>query len=161
MIEATRGEATGRKLVVSFFETLHGALVRRVRRSGDSLHPQLLTIAEILQACGLLLPPDPDRSSAAVELVLEARYQDLDIQRFTCQLDECALEVHTYRLSGEVLAEAAMTAEQKEGQRTKMMLARTLQRHGTLMPGETLQSTYALPLKTLVARAGPLLPGPA
>ena len=155
------GEATGRKLVVSFFETLHGALVRRVHRSGDSLHPQLLTIAEILQACGLLLPPDPDRSSAAAELVLEARYQDLDIQRFKCQFDECAPEVHTYRLSGEVLAEAAMTAEQKEGQRTKMMLARTLQRHGALMPGETLQSTYALPLQTLVARAGPLPPRPA
>ena len=42
------GEATGRKLVVSFFETLHGALVRRVHRSGGSLHPQLLTVAETI-----------------------------------------------------------------------------------------------------------------
>ena len=97
--------------MVIFFETLHGALVRRVHRSRESLHPQLLTIAEIIQACGLLLPPDPDRSSAAAELVLEARYQDLDIQRFKCQFDKRAPAVHTYRLSGEVLAEAAMTAE--------------------------------------------------
>ena len=73
------GEATGRKLVVSFFETIPGGLVRRVLRDGTALHPQLLTIAEILQACGFLLPADPLRSSAAAELLMETHYQDLEI----------------------------------------------------------------------------------
>ena len=78
---AYEGEATGRQLVVSFFEEIEGGLVRRVLREGTSLQPQLLTIAEILQACGSLLPADPLRSSAAAELLLESHYQDLEIQR--------------------------------------------------------------------------------
>ena len=67
------GEATGRKLMVSFFETIPGGMVRRIIRDGTSLHPQLLTIAEILQACGFQLPVDPLRSSAASEILLETQ----------------------------------------------------------------------------------------
>ena len=44
--KALVGEATGRKLVVSFFELLDG-LAHRVDREGCTLRPQLLTLAEI------------------------------------------------------------------------------------------------------------------
>ena len=113
------GGATGRKLVVSFFETIPGGMVRRIIRDGTPLHPQLLTIAEILQACGLLLPPDPDRSSAAAELLLEPHYQDLEIQRRARHVGAAAPEAHTYNLHEEVLAEAASALELRaEHQRT-------------------------------------------
>ena len=105
--------------MVIFFEEVEGGLVRRVLREGTSLHPQLLTIAEILQACGLLLPPDLDRSSAAAEILLESHYQDLEIQRWICHVEEAAPEVPTYSLHGEVLAEAALAVEQQYGHRTQ------------------------------------------
>ena len=56
--KALVGEATGRKLVVAFFELLDG-LAHRVDRAGCTLRPQLLTLAEILQILGFALPPDP------------------------------------------------------------------------------------------------------
>ena len=105
--------------MVSFFEEIEGGLVRRLIREGTSLQPQLLTIAEILQACGFCLPADPPRSSAHAELVLEAHYQDLFIQRFVCQVETCAPEVHTYSLHDEVPAEAALILELRAEQRTK------------------------------------------
>ena len=105
------GEATGRKLMVSFFETIPGGMVRRIVRDGASLHPQLLTIAEILQACGLQLPPGPDKSSAAAELLLESHYQDLDIQGWVCHVEEAAPEVHTYSLHEEAIAATASAHE--------------------------------------------------
>ena len=73
------GEATGRKLVVSFFETLPDSLVRRTIRGGTSLNPQLLTIAEVLQSCGFRLPVDHLRSSAVAEILLETQYHELEI----------------------------------------------------------------------------------
>jgi hypothetical protein len=158
---AYEGEATGRKLVVSFFEDLEGGLVRRVDRTGTSLKLQLLTIAEILQACGELLPPDPERSTAAAELLLEKRYQDLEVRRWDMHLETTAPEVHTYSLHEEVLAEAALAVELLAEHRTKMVLARCLQRHEALAEGETLQELWGIPLAALQARAAPLLPAPA
>ena len=66
------GEAQGRKLAVAFFEDAPGpgGLVQRVDRS--SLALRTLTIAEVLVACGVTLPPDPLRTSSAEELLLEA-----------------------------------------------------------------------------------------
>ena len=121
---AYEGEATGRKLVVSFFEDLEGGLVRRVLREGTSLQPQLLTIAEIIQSCGYQLPPDPERTSAVAEILLESHYQDLEIQRWVCHVETAAPEVHTYSLHEEVLAEAALALELPAEHRTKMVLAR-------------------------------------
>ena len=152
------GEATGRKLMVSFFETIPGGMVRRIIRDGTSLHPQLLTIAEILQACGFRLPVDPLRSSAASEILLETQYQDLEILRFVGHLDTDAVEVHTYSLDSEVLAEDALALEAPFEQMTKMMLARFLHRNGAIHAGETLQTAWAEPLAQLQARAAPLLP---
>ena len=64
---------------------IEGGLLRRVLREGTSLQQQLLTIAGILQTSGFMLPPDPDKSSAAAELRLESHYQDLEIQRWGLQ----------------------------------------------------------------------------
>ena len=153
------GEATGRKLVVSFFETLPDGLVRRTIRGGTSLHPQLLTIAEILQSCGFRLPVDHLRSSAAAEILLESQYQELEILRVKPLLDTEATEVHMYSLHEEVLAEEASALEAPAEQMTKMMLARYLQRHGDLQAGETLQAAWAQPLERLQARTAPLLRG--
>ena len=153
------GEATGRKLVVSFFfETLPDGLVRRTIRGGTSLHPQLLTIAEILQSCGFRLPVDHLRSSAAAEVLLETQYQELEILRFKPLLETEAAEVHMYSLHEEVLAEEASALEGPAEQMTKMMLAMYLQRHGDLQADETLQAAWAEPLARLQARTFPLLP---
>ena len=145
--------------MVSFFETIPGGMVRRIIRDGTSLHPQLLTIAEILQACGFLLPVDPLRSSAAAEILLETQYQDLEILQCVGLLETDAAEVHTYSLGSEVLAEDALALEAPFEQMTKMMLARFLHRNEALHAGETLQTAWAEPLAQLQARAAPLLPG--
>ena len=67
----------GRKLVVTFFEVGEEGLVLRVDREGCTLRPQLLNIAEILQALGFVLPQDPERASATTELLLEEHCQNL------------------------------------------------------------------------------------
>ena len=56
--KATDGEASGRKLVVTFFEDGDDGLAHRVDREGCTLRPQLLSIAEILQILGFIVPPD-------------------------------------------------------------------------------------------------------
>ena len=135
--------------------------MHRVDREGCTLRPQLLNIAEILQILGFALPPDPDRTCATTELLLEGHYQNLNIVRFTCTLDTEAPEVHTYNLSEEVDAEEAMVLELTPDSRTKMMLVRCLQREGALAEEETLERAWASSLATLKARTGPLLPVPA
>ena len=133
------GEASGRKLVVSFFEAA-GAEEDRVRpvdRESVALKIQLITVAEILAVCGVEVPPDPERPSSETELLLEARYEDLEIQRFPCTLDPDAPQVHTFALGDEVNAEVAFCEESKD--LTKMALARLLQRNGKLNADETLQ----------------------
>ena len=47
---------------------------------------------------------------------------------------------------------AAIALEGSADQRTKMVLARSLQRHGEVLPGETLQSLWHLTLKELRGR---------
>ena len=78
------GEAAGRKLVFSFFERVpESVLVRRVHREGAGLVPHLLTLAELLATVGLNdLPPDRLMTSAATELLLEAKYTSLDITSY-------------------------------------------------------------------------------
>ena len=72
--KATDGEASGRKLVVTFFEDGDDGLAHRVDREGSALRPQLLNIAEMLQALCFALPPDPERTAATTELLMEEHY---------------------------------------------------------------------------------------
>ena len=80
------GEAMGRKLAIVFFEDAPAGMMRRVDRSSGGLKQQLLTLAELLETIGgIVVPPDPERTAAQTEILLESLYQDLDVQRFrTC-----------------------------------------------------------------------------
>ena len=124
------------------------------------MQPQLLTIAEILQQCGASLPPDAERTAATTELLMEARYETLEIERFVAELEPQAHEVHMYKLEQGEHAEAVLAAELPAEHRTKMILARCLQRKGALSDGETLQSAWSSLLMDLQARAAPHLPAP-
>lgn len=150
------GEALGRKLALTFFEDAGRGLVRRVNQERLALSSQLLTPAEVLQVCGFALPLDADRTAADTEVLLEAQYEDLDIERFEGEVDAVTDEVHIYNLGDPINAEVAYAVCQVP--RTKMVLARALQRIGAFDPDETLQSVWALPLQTLEARAAPHLP---
>ena len=128
----SEGEASGRKLVVGFFERDATGLAVRVHREDSIMRTQLLNIAELLLALGVAVPPDPDRSAADTELLLEQQYQHLNITRYTCDVDAEAPEVHVYRLSDEQDAEEAFLHEASQGARTKIMLVRLLQRSNLL-----------------------------
>ena len=88
------------------------------------MQTQTPTVAEILQSIGFLSPPNPATSSAAAKLLLESKYQDLEISRWECQLEVNAPEMHTYSLHEEVLAEAALALDLSEEHRANMVLAR-------------------------------------
>ena len=157
---ALAGEATGRKLVVTFFEECEDGLAHRVDRDGCTLKPQLLTLAEILQILGFALPPDPDRSSATTEHLVELHYQNLQIARLTCTLETAAPEVHVYRLSDMVCAEEAFALDAPADARTKMVLVRSLQRAGALQEDESLEKAWTSTLADLQGRTAALFPAP-
>ena len=120
-------EAIGRKLSIVFFEDADD-LVRRVDRGTGGMHQVLLTLAELMQTLGgPVVPPDPERAAAQTEILLEARYQTLDLQRFTCTLEPAAPDVHMYTLGEPVHAETAYSMDLSADHRTKMVLARALQ----------------------------------
>ena len=153
------GEALGRKLASVFFELAEGGLVRRVQREGMGMQQHMLTLAEILQTIGGHgLPPDPERTAATTELLLESLFQDMEILRSACSLEPHAPDVHMFSLEPDVNAEAAFALESPAEHRTKMVLARALQRHHELLPGETLQNLWNLSLGVLRARTAPLFP---
>ena len=154
------GEALGRKLAVVFFEALEGDLAQRVDKDTGGMRQVLLSIAEILQALGVELPADPARTAADTELLLESHYLHLDVARFKCTIEPEAPEAHVYRLEDEKPAEVGLVLETKEENRTKMMLARSLERFHELQEGETLQSTWSLTLAALRARSAHLFPAP-
>ena len=153
------GEASGRKLVVSFFKQDATGLVHRVDRDDSIMRLQLLSIAELLQTLGMVLPPDTERSASATELLLERQYLHLNISRYTCTLVAEAHEVHCHRLAEDQDAEAALLIEALPAARTNMMLARLLQRTNLLEDGESLDRAWQVgSLASLQERAAPLLP---
>ena len=156
--KATEGAATGRKLVVSLFEEGPDGFTYRVDQEGSALKPQLLSIAEILQSLGFALPPDPDRTTAETELLLEPQYLQLTIRRCTCTLVTEAPQVHVYSLTDEVDAEHALALELQQESRTNMVLARLLERQDALEDDETLERAWAKNLPALQGRAVPFLP---
>jgi hypothetical protein len=154
------GEATGRMLALTFFEDAPRGLVQRVDKERLVLNAQLFTPAEVLSVCGIVLPLDPGRTAGDTELLLEAKYEDLYIERFIGTVDVVTDDVHIYSLGDPVNAEVAY-AVACPAPRTKMVLARALQRSGAFDQDETLQSVWALPHKMLEARAQPHLQLPA
>ena len=155
------GEALGRKMAVVFFEDLGGGLVRRVDRDTLTMRQHLLSIAEVLQTIGgIAVPPDPERTAAQTELLLESQYEHIEIMRFTCTLEPAAPEALVFDLNGEVNAEAALAIELSVEHRTKMVHARCLQRNDELLDDETLQIAWNKTLAALRLRTAHLLPVP-
>ena len=122
---------------------------------------ELLTLAELLQTLGgIVVPADPERTAAETELPLESLYQDLHIQRMKCTLEPAANEVHIYTLDDAVPAEAAFCNESPADDRTKMALARALQRNDEFHTGETLQVAWNRSLAELRSRTTHMFPVP-
>lgn len=128
--ERGSGEAVGRPLVLTFFEEIAGGIVRRVDRASSSMRPWLLTIAELLIAAGVWLPPDPERSPRDAEAMLEDLFVEQNLQRLKGTVEPDAPEVHMYQLGEAVDAEAAFLAETPPQSLTKVALARCLELHG-------------------------------
>ena len=159
---AYEGEAMGRKMALVFFEDADAGMVRRVDRGLVGMKQELLTLAELLQTLGgIVVPADPERTAAQTELLLESLYQGLDIQRIKCTLEPGAPEVHIYSLDDAVPAEAAFCNESPADHRTKMALARALQRNDEFHAGETLQVAWNRSLAELRGRTAHLFPVPA
>ena len=107
-------EAIGRRLAVTFFEVLRGDVVHRVDRGTSGLSPQLLTVAEIIRTCGFALDPDPSRTSAEAEILLEMQYLHVVLKRFVGTPEPQEDDVHVYSLSDEVEAEAVVALEMSQ-----------------------------------------------
>ena len=153
------GEAMGRKMAIVFFEEQEGGLVRPVNQDIMRIRQELMSMAELMQTIGVIrLPHDPERTAATTELLLEAHLQDQEILRFSCDVEPEAPQVHTYSLGPEVLAETAFALETPAELRTKMLMARALQRNGDLLPEESLQSAWSLNLEALRERSRHLFP---
>ena len=153
------GEASGRKLVVVFYRLDDRGLAHRVDAEDLDVKHVLLTLAELLQALEYALPVDPERTAATGELMLEAAYQVLEVTRFTCIVAP-AVGPHVYELDDGVNAEEAYSQDllPVDKKRTKMVLARFLERRGNLAADETLPVAWALDHAQLLARVAPLLP---
>ena len=125
------------------------------------MHQELLTLAELLRAVGgSEVPLDPNRTVAQTEVLIESSFQDLVILRMVCTLEPAAPWVHIYSLGLDLNAEAAFALEAPPEHRTKMVLARALQRQEELGPGENLQHVWSQPLVDLRVRAAHMFPPP-
>ena len=157
------GEALGRKMAVVIFEDMPGpgCLARRVHRDTVGMQQVLLSIAEVLQTLGRVpLPVDPDRTAAETELLLESQYEHLEVLRFKCTVEPGAPESHVFHLGEDMNAEAAMALDVPSEHRTKMMLARCLQRNDELLDGGTLQGAWNQSLGALRGRTAHVFPAP-
>ena len=77
-----------------------------MQRETLGMRQVLLNIAEIIQTLQAIdLPPDPARTAAQAELLLETHYEHLEMLPCTCTLEPASPEVHLYHLDGEVNAE--------------------------------------------------------
>ena len=122
-------------MAIGFFEYLHEVegLVKRVNVDTVAMQQELLTLAELFQiVAGFVAPPEPERTAAQTELLLESRYEDLEVLRFHFAPAAAHHEARVYRLDGEVNAEIALAFKLFQKHCTKMVLARCFQRHGDL-----------------------------
>jgi hypothetical protein len=126
------GEASGRRLVVTFFEAFpgHHGMVRRVDRADDLMRPRHLTVAELLNAVGIRLPHDPMRTSAEAEELLEEAFAEQELRRSLGNLQTGADEVHVYALVDEEHAEETFVRESAFQSLHKIALSKFLERNG-------------------------------
>ena len=95
------------------------------------------------------MAPDPSRTSAQTELLLEAKYLHLELRCHKGWPAPQAKDLNSYFLEGDENAEEALVEDLQPEDLTKMALARTLQRNDRLNPNETLRAAWAAKLDTL------------
>ena len=149
------GEAVGRNMVLTFFEVFEGhpGMVRRVDRRDGAMHPRQMTIAELLQVCGMNLPHDPERSSAEAEELLEEEFGRQELRRFSGHLETGSSELHVYMLAEEANAEEAFVRDMGLQNLTKIALARFLEKVGR----GPRRAHWSRTLEDLQGEAGPLM----
>ena len=81
-------------------------------------------LPELLLALGIVLPADSGRTAAETEILLEAKYAELDILRFTCAVEPEDPDVHVYQLEDQVDAEAAMVSATPAGRNSSSQTSR-------------------------------------
>ena len=106
------------------------------------------------------MPIDPGRTAAETELLLESQLRNMQVTRYTCILEPGAPVNHTNSLEEEMDADHAYFLEVPATQRTKMVLARAIERHDLLDNGEDLITAWKKSLVFLQARSDTLLPPP-
>ena len=149
------GEAVRRNLAVVFFEPIRtpapgeAMVVRRVHREDSAMKPKLLTIAELMSNCGILIPADASRTAGESEVIMEEAFANEDLRMYTRHLETEAEDVHVYTLQHEVPAEAAFLEEEPMEELSKMALARLIE----LREEAPRRELFALSLQTLRARA--------
>ena len=153
--ERGEGEAVGRNMVLTFFEAFagHPGMVRRVDRRDGAMHPRQMTVAELLQVCGMNLPHDPERSSAETEELLEEEFGRQELRRFSGHLETGSSELHVYMLAEETDAEEAFVKDMGLQNLTKIALARFLEKVGR----GPRRAHWARTLEDLQGEAGPLM----
>ena len=156
------GEALGMKMMITFFERPPDApgILRRVNRENLSMQQDLLTVAELLQTLGFALPPDPDRTAAMSEQLIEAHYANLRIWRFACKEEPAHPEPLMFSMDDREDAEDVYATELDYENLTKMVLARHLHRNEDLNEGETLEDAWNLTKDDLRARTILAFPAP-
>ena len=143
-------------MAIVFYESIPGDLARPV--NGQQ---HLLTLAELIQTIGgAHVPIDPGRSAAETELLLESQLRNMQVTRYTPILEPGAPVNHTNSLEDEMDAEHAYFLEVPATQRTKMVLARAIERNDRLDKGEDLITAWKKSLVSLQARGDHLRPPP-
>lgn len=143
-------EATGRSLVVTWFETdldaSTGDVIKRADRTSQAMRLSTLSIAEILAIAGGA-PPTADSPSKEQELVLEARYaaeeRHVWVAEHLWQHEDCwVFRVHTPEP-----AEASFLADTPPDKLSKMALARLLE----LKDGHDRRRAWTMTIAALLA----------
>ena len=96
-------DAQSRPLVLTFFEQVspqhEDLVVQRVDKTFHGMTANTLTVAELLLHLGYVLPPDPERSAAATEQILEDICFNLQWNHYQAKVVDGAPDIHTYALT--------------------------------------------------------------
>ena len=144
-------DAAGRPLEVCFFERMAGAppgetLVCRVDRTGSGMAAHTNSPAEILVALGLHVPRGPGDTAAEWEATVEGYYRTKHRLVYTHAIVAGHGDHHVYHLTEPEDAEDAfVTAAPHQDSRTRMALARLLERE----QGEDAQALWRSRANTL------------
>ena len=103
-------------------------IVERVDKSFHGMNTNTLTVAELLLHLGYVLPPDPGRSAADTEQILEDTCFNLQRIQYQGKPLDGAPDIHTYLLSNPQDAEVVFFESWRVDEHHKIAVARFLER---------------------------------